>query len=45
MKTDPLTARNKLLAGQALPEARFDVTAAPCKLRDLLSPHGQGQRR
>ena len=36
---DPLAALNKVLAGKALPDARFDVTTALCKLRDLFSRH------
>ena len=36
---DPLAALNKVLAGEALPDTRFDVTTALCKVRDLFSRH------
>ncbi|MDP3924448.1 MAG: hypothetical protein Q8Q84_13930 [Hydrogenophaga sp.] len=36
-ETDPLVALNKVLAGEALPDTRFDVTTALCKVRDLFS--------
>ncbi|MDP2221763.1 MAG: hypothetical protein Q8K34_16475 [Hydrogenophaga sp.] len=38
-ETDPLVALNKVLAGEALPDTRFDVTTALCKVRDLFSRH------
>jgi hypothetical protein len=38
-ESDPRTALEKLLAGEALPDPRFDITTALCKLRDLLSRH------
>lgn len=36
---DPLTALQKVLAGEALVDTRFDVTATLCKLRDIFSRH------
>lgn len=38
-ETDPLTALNKTLAGEALADTRFDITTTLCKLRDLFSRH------
>jgi len=38
-ETDPRAALEAVLAGQALPDPRFDVTATLCKLRDLFSRH------
>jgi predicted Fe-Mo cluster-binding NifX family protein len=38
-ESDPRTALEKVLAGQALPDQRFDVTTTLCKLRDLFSRH------
>lgn len=38
-ETDPLTALKKVLAGEALPDTRFDITTTLCKLRDLFSRH------
>ena len=38
-EVDPRAALNKVLAGEALPDPRFDVTTALCKVRDLLSRH------
>ncbi len=38
-ETDPSAALTRILAGEALPERRFDVTTALCKLRDLFSRH------
>lgn len=38
-ETDPLAALEKILAGEALPDTRFDVTTTLCKLRDLFSRH------
>ena len=36
-ETDPAAAIARILAGEALPERRFDVTTAFCKIRDLFS--------
>jgi predicted Fe-Mo cluster-binding NifX family protein len=36
---DPAAALAKILAGEALPETRFDVTTTLCKLKDLFSRH------
>jgi hypothetical protein len=36
-ETDPEAALHKILAGEALPEKRFDITTTLCKLRDLFS--------
>ncbi len=38
-ETDPTAALEKILAGEALPDTRFDVTTTLCKLRDLFSRH------
>ena len=38
-ETDPAGALTRILAGETLPDQRFDVTTALCKLRDLLSRH------
>ena len=38
-ETDPQVALQKVLAGEALPDTRFDVTTALCKVRDLFSRH------
>jgi len=38
-ETDPAAALTRILAGEALPNRRFDVTTALCKLRDLFSRH------
>jgi predicted Fe-Mo cluster-binding NifX family protein len=38
-ETDPATALAKLLAGETLPDQRFDITTSLCKLRDLFSRH------
>ena len=38
-ESDPLTALNKLIAGEALADTRFDITTTLCKLRDLFSRH------
>lgn len=35
----PSVALQKVLAGEALPDKRFDVTTTLCKLRDLFSRH------
>ena len=36
---DPADALAKLIAGQDLPEQRFDITTSLCKLRDFFSRH------
>jgi predicted Fe-Mo cluster-binding NifX family protein len=36
-ESDPQTALGKVLAGEALPDTRFDVTTTLCKLRDMFS--------
>jgi len=38
-ETNPVVALEKILAGEALPDPRFDVTTTLCKLRDLFSRH------
>lgn len=38
-ESDPHVALQKVLAGEALPDTRFDVTTALCKVRDLFSRH------
>ena len=38
-ETHPVAALEKVLAGEALPDPRFDVTTTLCKLRDLFSRH------
>ena len=38
-ETEPLVALNKILAGEALLDTRFDITTSLCKLRDLFSRH------
>ena len=38
-ETEPLVALEKILAGQALADTRFDVTTTLCKLRDMFSRH------
>jgi predicted Fe-Mo cluster-binding NifX family protein len=38
-ETDPATALARLIAGEALPDQRFDITTSLCKLRDLFSRH------
>ena len=38
-ETDPALAITRILAGEALPDPRFDITTALCKLRDLFSKH------
>lgn len=38
-ETDPQTALEKILAGEALANTRFDITTTLCKLRDLFSRH------
>lgn len=36
---DPTRAITCILAGEALPDTRFDITTSLCKLRDLFSKH------
>ncbi len=36
-ETDPAVAITRILAGEALPDPRFDITTTLCKLRDLFS--------
>lgn len=38
-ESEPLRAAEQILAGATLPDARFDITTALCKLRDLWSAH------
>ena len=38
-ETEPLLALQKILAGQALPDTRYDVTTTLCRLRDWFSRH------
>lgn len=38
-ETDPARALTTVLAGEALPDPRFDVTTTLCKVRDLFSRH------
>jgi predicted Fe-Mo cluster-binding NifX family protein len=38
-ESDPAGAITRILAGEALPEQRFDITTTLCKLRDLFSRH------
>ncbi|MGJ5175862.1 NifB/NifX family molybdenum-iron cluster-binding protein [Bradyrhizobium oligotrophicum] len=38
-ETDAATALARLVAGEPLPEQRFDITTSLCKLRDLFSRH------
>ena len=38
-ETDPGAALARILAGEALPDPRFDITTTLCKLRDLFSRH------
>lgn len=38
-ETDPAIALAHIVAGEALPDQRFDVTTSFCKLRDLFSRH------
>ncbi len=38
-ETDPSAALTRILAGEALPDPRFDITTTLCKLRDLFSRH------
>ena len=36
-ETDPAMAISRILAGEALPDTRFDITTTLCKIRDLFS--------
>jgi predicted Fe-Mo cluster-binding NifX family protein len=38
-ETNPLTALEKIISGEALANTRFDITTTLCKLRDLFSRH------
>ncbi len=38
-ESDPRAALHKVLAGEALPDTRFDVTTALCQVHDLFSRH------
>lgn len=38
-ETDPSAALARIIAGEPLPEQRFDITTTLCKLRDLFSQH------
>ena len=38
-ESDPKTALEKILSGEALADTRFDITTTLCKLRDLFSRH------
>lgn len=38
-ETDPSTALEKIMSGEALADTRFDITTTLCKLRDLFSRH------
>jgi predicted Fe-Mo cluster-binding NifX family protein len=38
-ETDPALTITRILAGEALPDPRFDITTTLCKLRDLFSRH------
>lgn len=38
-EADPVAALSHILAGEALPDPRFDITTTLCKLRDLFSRH------
>ena len=38
-ESEPLHALERILAGEALPDRRFDPTTLLCKLRDLFSRH------
>jgi len=38
-ETNPAAALTRILAGEVLPDRRFDITTALCKLRDLFSHH------
>lgn len=38
-ESDPTLALTRIIAGEALPDPRFDITTTLCKLRDLFSRH------
>ena len=38
-ETDPAEALRRILAGEPLPDQRFDITTTLCKLRDYFSAH------
>jgi predicted Fe-Mo cluster-binding NifX family protein len=38
-ETDPAAALTRIIAGEPLPEQRFDITTTLCKLRDMFSHH------
>jgi predicted Fe-Mo cluster-binding NifX family protein len=38
-ETDPASALALVIAGETLPDQRFDITTSLCKLRDLFSRH------
>ncbi len=38
-ETDPAAALTRILAGEPLPDQRFDITTTLCKLRDMFSRH------
>ncbi len=38
-ESDPVLAITRILAGEALPDPRFDITTTLCKIRDLFSRH------
>jgi predicted Fe-Mo cluster-binding NifX family protein len=38
-ETEPRIALQKVLAGEALADTRFDITTTLCKLRDMFSRH------
>jgi predicted Fe-Mo cluster-binding NifX family protein len=38
-ETDPATALDLVIKGEALPDQRFDITTTLCRLRDLFSRH------
>lgn len=38
-ESDPTRAIERILAGEALPDQRFDITTTLCKLKDLFSRH------
>jgi hypothetical protein len=38
-ETDPALALAHIIAGESLPDQRFDITTSICRLRDLFSRH------
>ncbi|KIZ39031.1 MULTISPECIES: hypothetical protein [Rhodopseudomonas] len=38
-ETNPARAIDRLVAGETLPDQRFDITTSLCRLRDLFSRH------